>query len=294
MRFLESSDPNLMAFWAAVFLAGAQVFYRQALDRMSVTATSIGVNSTTGACALVLYLLSDGEQHWAAMGLFWFAMVGVFGAFSGRYLSYLAITYIGLARTHVLAQTMPVWSSLLALLFLGERLSPGVSLGTAAILAGAMLLVWERGAMQEKIPIRRFLIGLLAPAMMATTPAFRKFGLQHLSSPLLGIVVAMWVGASLQVLAWPIARRIDARKWGWDGVPWVLFGGSVNSLGGLCYWTAIQNGDVVAVIPISRLSVLFVLLFSWVFFQRQEQITWRVVAGGLVAVGGAILIAHAG
>ena len=51
-----------------------------------------------------------------------------------------------------------------------------------------------------------------------------------------------------------------------------------------------QTGKVVEVVPINRLSVLFVILFSWLFFQRQELISLRVVLGGLLSVAGAYVI----
>jgi uncharacterized membrane protein len=47
---------------------------------------------------------------------------------------------------------------------------------------------------------------------------------------------------------------------------------------------------VIQVFPIRRLSVLLVIVFSWLFFQEYERITWRVVAGGALSVIGAAAI----
>ena len=43
-------------------------------------------------------------------------------------------------------------------------------------------------------------------------------------------------------------------------------------------------------IPVNRLSILFLILFSWLFYQRLERVNSRVVAGGALAVAGAAAI----
>ena len=56
---------------------------------------------------------------------------------------YGAIARIGAARASVVASTEPLWTVLLAALFLGEGLRAGVVLGGAFILAGAVLAQWK-------------------------------------------------------------------------------------------------------------------------------------------------------
>ena len=62
----------------------------------------------------------------------------------------------------------------------------------------------------------------------------------------------------------------------------------------LCVWTAVQMGEVVQVVPINRLSVLFAILFSWIFFRKQELITIRRLLGAALSVLGAFVIAEGG
>ena len=56
------------------------------------------------------------------------------------------------------------------------------------------------------------------------------------------------------------------------------------------FWNALRDGEIVRVVPINRLSVLFVIFFSWFFFRKQEAVTFRVVAGGILSVVGAFVI----
>ncbi len=50
---------------------------------------------------------------------------------------------------------------------------------------------------------------------------------------------------------------------------------------------ALQGGNVTRVVPIQRLSVLYIIFLSWIFFRKDEAISARVVLGGLLAVAGA-------
>ena len=50
---------------------------------------------------------------------------------------------------------------------------------------------------------------------------------------------------------------------------------------------AFHQGKIVEVIPVNRLSVLLAILFSWLFFRKQEAVNFRVVLGGLLSVAGA-------
>ena len=50
---------------------------------------------------------------------------------------------------------------------------------------------------------------------------------------------------------------------------------------------AVQGGKVTRVVPIQRLSMLYIIFLSWIFFRMDEAISARVVLGGLLAVAGA-------
>ncbi|MEE9256568.1 MAG: EamA family transporter [bacterium] len=291
---IEFLSPNLLALIAALSFAMAHVFYRDALGRMSVVAATATVNATLCAGAVLIYLGSAGAPRWAPMGVALFALVGVLGSFLGRYLNYLSITFIGLARTHVLGQTMPVWSAAAAVLLLGERLRPGVVLGTLGILAGALLLIQERKIGKKKVPILYYAVALLGPLSLAWTPTIRKIAFSHLPSVPLGIAIAMGVGVVLNLGTWPLVEEKRARTWTWSGVVRTMAGGLLNLVAAVSFWSAIKEGEVISVVPITRLSGLFVLAFSWIFFRKQERITWRVVIGALIAVAGAAAIARSG
>ena len=104
----------------------------------------------------------------------------------------------------------------------------------------------------------------------------------------------MGTGAILIFLVRLIVRDAKPRDRDRNLLFTVFLGGCLNFIAGLCFITAIKTGDLISVVPITRLSVLFVLIFSWIFIRREEGITWRVIAGGVFSVTGAAVIAAAG
>jgi transporter family protein len=68
----------------------------------------------------------------------------------------------------------------------------------------------------------------------------------------------------------------------------VLLSGVAGALSWLFYFRALQVGNASQVAPIDRLSVVFVLVFAVLFLH--EKVTWPLVIGTFLIVGGGILI----
>ncbi|MFP6888980.1 MAG: carboxymuconolactone decarboxylase family protein, partial [Nitrospinota bacterium] len=81
-------------------------------------------------------------------------------------------------------------------------------------------------------------------------------------------------------------RQGQLRQVEWKGLVSILAGALVQACGILFFWSAVKSGDLTQVIPLSRLSLLLIIFFSWLFFRKQESVTWRVVAGGILALRG--------
>lgn len=289
---LESLPPVLLSFLSGVLLAAAQTIYRGALQWVGPKALAFLSNLTLTVCASAIYMAGGGLEKWSATGIFWFAMAGFCSHFLARNLNFISAALIGMARSQIMLQIHPIWSALLAAFLLGETITPPVALGTCAIVFGAILLVQERGAGGGRAPLWYYLTPVLAAFFFSFAPPLRKIAFQTLSSPALGIAVAALTGALLQVGSAPFVRRheLDPRAWSKRGLRPILAGGIFNVMSAYAFWLAIKNGKLVEVIPMNRLSILFLMLFSWIFYQKLERINSRVIAGGVLAVAGAVAI----
>ncbi|MDA1000306.1 MAG: EamA family transporter, partial [bacterium] len=206
-----------------------------------------------------------------------------------------SIKAIGLARTQVLSQTQPIWSAILAVLIIGEQITVGTAAGTMGIVAGTALLVGEREEGGGRMRPIVWIIPLVSAVAFSFAPTLRKLGFAYIPSATLALGVANLVAGVLQLGFAPVLERGRLGKgWSRRGVRAALLGGVLNSISALCFWVAIKNGNLVEVVPIRRLSVLLVILLSWLFFRRLERVTLRVVIGALLSLGGGLVIVWSG
>jgi uncharacterized membrane protein len=174
-------------------------------------------------------------------------------------------------------------------LYIGERPSIQAVLGTVLIVIGIGLLSYRREASQTWARWE-IVFPLLGALFFALRDVVSKVGLQQLPYPITGAVVTATV-ASLVLNIPYLSPKKRAQV--------VLTRRSLLLLciGGLfatgAYWSifsALQGGMVSLVSPLVATFPLFSVLLSFLFLQSQENVSWRVVSGGILVVGGASFI----
>ena len=286
---LEPLHPNLMALLSAFFISVARTLYRGALMSLSPLVTTVIATIITSILALGLYAMGEGLDHWPLYGVLWFVLVGVVGGLGGRYMGMISIKLLGLARTPILTQTGLIWSTGLAVLLLGETLTPLVTLGTLGIMAGGVLLLYDKKAIERRVPLTYYLIPVVGAAFASISHIVRKYGFVHIPSVSLGMSISNMTSLTLLVASFFFFPTLQMKS-----APFTRHSLTITSLGAVCnflaaffFWWAIKDGEVIQVVPINRLSILIVILFSWLFFRKQERISAQVIIGGACSVLGA-------
>ena len=77
------------------------------------------------------------------IAIFWFALGGLFNFALGRFLNTNSIHMVGLAKATPLFSTAPLFATLLAIIVLGEKITPWLVLGTVTIVIGIILITSE-------------------------------------------------------------------------------------------------------------------------------------------------------
>ncbi len=278
-----------MALLSAFFISVARTLYRGALMSLSPLVTTVIATIITSILALGLYAMGEGLDHWPLYGVLWFVLVGMVGGLGGRYMGMISIKLVGLARTPILTQTGLVWSSGLAVLLLGETLTPLVTLGTMGIMAGGVLLLYDKKSIERRVPLTYYLIPVVGAAFASISHIVRKYGFVHIPSVTLGMSVSnmttltlllasAFFFPTLQMKSGPFTRH---------SLTITVLGATCNFLAAFFFWWAIKDGEVIQVVPINRLSILIVILFSWLFFRKQERVSAQVIIGGACSVLGA-------
>jgi len=275
----------------AVFSAGFSIIVRRGQQHGSAI-TGVIIGLIVSVPILVAATLLSWQPHWWSPASFlWFALAGLTGPSLGRVFMYRGIHYLGVARAMPMLAVGPLFTALLATVFLGERPGPLVWAGTVLITAGcAAISIKKKG---DKSWSRRHLwMPLLSVAGFAVSNIFRKAGLNLTPSPLLGITVTSLMGLlcllALSRFLSP-GQRPDLRP----GKAWAFYSASglANTFAFFLHFVALSYGDLTLVTPLSSTSPLFALFFSWLLLRDVERVTGWIVGGTALIVLGVALIA---
>ncbi len=131
---------------------------------------------------------------------------------------------------------------------------------------------------------------MLAAFLLGLSHLFRKYGFHWIDSA----PFALAISNTISVLTVFVVTQFTNEKLpsSWEKRPFllVMIGAPFNALSALFFWSAIQRGNIVQVVPITRMSLLMMIFTSWLFFRKQEGITARIVYGGILSIAGVTLV----
>src|SRR5215831_6199439 len=111
-----------------------------------------------------------------------FAAVDLFQPGLTRLLSYKGIDALGVAITDPIRATTPLFSAMMVIIFLGEKLTLPIVVATLMIIAGITLLSWRNGSMKLAGSAVFLWYPIAASALAGATHVVRKVGLGRRSS----------------------------------------------------------------------------------------------------------------
>ena len=118
-----------------------------------------------------------------------FALAGAIGPFLARILLFESVHRLGAALTGTLGGIYPLFASFIAIIFLGEKITLLIFLGTFSIILGVGIISrMERGS-QRKFRKLYICIPILSALFFGLADPIRKLGLNLLDSPILGAAI---------------------------------------------------------------------------------------------------------
>lgn len=133
------------------------------------------------------------------------------------------------------------------------------------------------------------ILAFLAALFAALTAILAKFGIENVNSNLATAVrtVVVLIMAFVMVV---VTKQTDAVfKMSGEALFYLMLSGLSTGLSWLCFFKAIQIGDVSKVVPIDKASVVLTIILSFVVLQ--EPATTLVMAGGfIISIGTFVLI----
>ena len=133
-----------------------------------------------------------------------------------------------------------------------------------------------------------FVFALLSAVFAALTSILAKIGVDGVNSNLATairtvVVVAMAWGMVFLTSAQRGITEISRKSW-----LFLILSGLATGISWLCYYQALQIGDVSKVVPIDKLSVVITLLLSFVLLH--ETFTWKSLLGMVLLAAGTLVM----
>ena len=280
---------SLLAIISGVCWATNITIVKWALNRSRASAlvgATVGV-SIAAIVSLILALLSgssvpDSEVLWK------FAIVGIIAPGSSQGLFVSSIGSIGPARTSILIGTSPVFSVLLAVIFLDESWKTTIMIGTLLTVVGSALISWEKG-----IQFRQ--IGIIFAIATSLTFGIRDVVARHFN---LGTDVSSWWSGTVVLIAASITLWIFVFiKFGpiWKtqtrkALPEFIPSGIMIGIALPLLLEALNKGavNIVAPLALAAQNIAIVILSGW-FFGSRERTRQVIVAMILIFIGGIVV-----
>ncbi len=277
------------AIQAAFLFAVSHVVIRRGLVTSNAATGTIVSIIISAALLWVVTPIFIPLSSFRTPAIWYFIAGGIFAPGVGRFMTFKSIERVGVARAVPITNTAPMFSSILAVLVVGESWPLQNILGTSLVILGVVILSRTK---TEKSQWRKLdlVYPVLAAIAFAVSSNLRKLGLLIASLPLMAATVSATTALVFTVIfqqaqgGWR-TFALSRRSFGW-----FVATGVAHTTAMLSSFYALSFGKIVIVDPLISASPVLTLFLSTLFLKDLESITPRVVMGAICTVIGSILV----
>jgi len=283
---------TIMALGAAFSWASSTILIRVGLQEKSPIAANILRLYIIGTIYLLILAVTHGWEQVESAGIIvvLVAMISaMFGFVIGDYFYFSALKMVGVSRTVPITSTYPLWAILWSFLFLGEKVSFLLLLGTVLIVLA--IIIVRRAEERENVNPKGFIYAFVAPISWSVAIVLLGWLTRYLSpltvAGLRMVLAALGISVFLPRRKGEI-RRVNVRELlaiGGAAISGLLIGQYL-----FVYSISIVGSQVAA--PVSSVNPIIASYFAVAFLH--EKPNRRILEGLIMAVSGVILITLSG
>jgi len=245
-----------------------------------------------------------------AAAYLWMAGAGAVNFPMGRFLSMTSLKLLGVARANPVTSTAPLVTAFVGVVFLDENLTWPIALGILVTMSGVIMVVTaalretrprqvavpsggsaQAGSLRARMqtPFRVGYAAAFGSAIVyGIMPALSKQAVSYSANLFITASFTLLTGILIMTLF--LGPRIprDLRMSPLRSLAFVFAGGTIMSMGVLLSYGAVLRAPIIVVSPIISSQPVISLALAHIFLQKLERITWPLVAGTLLVVGGVV------
>lgn len=279
---------ELLSLFTAVCYGASAVLTRKGMrDSNPITGAVVAALVQVVVLLGLLLAYPPARIDWTAIAFF--VASGILASTLGRLLNFMSIERLGVPVSASIIGSSPLFSTLFAVVAIGESVALTTVLGTVFVVIG-IALTSGGNKLGSKLLGSALVIPVMSAAFYGASSVVRKVGLNILPDSVLGA----FVGAASSLVSFFLyivtTKRVAEVRLSRNSVKYFMGSGLAVSAGWLTMFAALSTGSVSVVSALIGTNPLFSLALSLVFLRETEDINRRIAAGAFAIVAGAAII----
>ena len=281
----------VLAMLSAMSFGLSQIFVRKNLEKsnsiqVSLTITIMG-NIILWPVALYFTDLTSVNIE----GLIFFIIAGFLAPGIARLFYFKGMETTGISINASIFSTYPLYTSIIAVLLLGETLTTENWIGLACIIIGAVLVgkYINNNHTPNKIK-KELIIPILGSLAIAFSQIVRKEGLNIYNQPLLGVAVGYTTALIVYLAVLAFSNMSLTINFSRKDIQLFWKPGAGIAVGWSLSFLALSQEMVSIVAPLLQTELLFILFFAYLFLKKLEKIRLKLVSSAILIIVGVLMI----
>jgi len=279
---------ELLSLFTAVCYGASAVLTRKGMrDSNPITGAVVAALVQVVVLLGLLLAYPPARIDWTAIAFF--VASGILASTLGRLLNFMSIERLGVPVSASIIGSSPLFSTIFAVVAIGESVALTTVLGTVFVVIG-IALTSGGNKLGSKLLGSALVIPVMSAAFYGASSIVRKVGLNILPDSVLGA----FVGAASSLVSFLLyivtTKRVAEVRLSRNSVKYFIGSGLAVSAGWLTMFAALSTGSVSVVSALIGTNPLFSLALSLVFLRETEDINRRIAAGAFAIVAGAAII----
>jgi DME family drug/metabolite transporter len=282
-----------LALLSAMSFGLSQILVRKNLGKSNFIYISLTVTIMGNLILWPLALTFTNLNTVNPKGLLLFVFAGLLAPAIARLFYFKGMETAGISANASIFATYPLYTSIIAILLLGEALTTENWIGLAAIIAGVISVgrIINKGETSPKSTTKKGLIfPMVGSLALALSQIVRKEALNIYNQPLLGVAVGYTATLIAYLLVMALSKNARTSRFSREDIKMFWKPGVGIATGWLLSFFALSQEMVSIVAPILQTELLFILLFTYIFLRKIEKISLKLIASAILIVAGVILI----